>query len=1102
MVENCPECNTEISPEATVCWKCGANITRKKIEHEEKSLDELFARLEEKTYGRKDEVTDVVDVKKVTEKVEKVQTNGLKVTSPKNRGLQPSGRINGLTNGLTNGAEFTRRYQKLHYVQREKRILNFKILVIPVILIILVSISLITIFLSVGLREPIVIDGTFNDWSEIKKFQQKELTGSSVNMRIQQFALLESSKAFFVYLKVNGIILNGNAPSSTDNKLADEIRIFFDMDNNPSTGYRIKQLGADYLVQVYGWNNEVYSSSAQKFEDSNLYNWSGFKTISSVSAQSKGSEIELRIPKWSLENRQSPIIIIQTRDYNGNVDFTNFAISVNKSAIYAEINYNQLEILPVDTENQILNISVEALNSEVKLQKIILRNTGDAIFSNLKLTTPRGLYNVNNNEITLDYLLPENSKTVFQLSGTLNSSESGRVVGIAIDKIICDTNALTIRTSGLLKSYVGKIPLGILIDGAFADWNNVPKDFNTTAEPNNKNIDISNFAINRENRNANFYIHVEGKMLGGVEVPVAGQIKIVEIPTGNYTPPPLITGEDYLRVYMNINNATSGYIVKPFNFIANYLIQITGLGAEITSKKYLKYIGNGNSWEWLDEMDVPAGVDEKRIEFQTVVNGDFKALIETSDWAKRERDSTDIHPTVSKKEENPNGKNDYPAEEKNINNNLIFSAAVESIYLGNLEEKWKNSEKYVENGDITPYDFPFGTNIRVGSGISVRDDTRPSITSDSAGTLYMVYQRKWSDTDDDIWFAKSTDGGLTWNTYGLNDSTNNERTPVIIANAANNITVFFDSGSYFQYLTSSDGGTTWTEWVIPSWTDYSKLHNISAAYYQTNYIYITGEYENSPTNYDIHFIRTVDGGSTWEWYIIAYSPTLNERYPSIGISSTPRVGIAYNNYTTASNSDLYYAYDTNLDNTWAWPIIIVNSNKFEGYPSIAASTTNFYVAYQYDYWGNESDWDIRLAYSSDGGASWEATSRIINQSTSHERYPVISASGTNVYAAYFYNGIHINYKTSTDAGSTWNPPNKVNDNTGTAVEGFRNVAIVYNGQPRIAWSDSRDSAIYGYEIYYATIPEISNSVFPITNLLLSFIIAVPLYRIRRNLNLK
>ncbi|MBS3773365.1 MAG: hypothetical protein KGY55_04105, partial [Candidatus Thermoplasmatota archaeon] len=108
------------------------------------------------------------------------------------------------------------------------------------------------------------------------------------------------------------------------------------------------------------------------------------------------------------------------------------------------------------------------------------------------------------------------------------------------------------------------------------------------------------------------------------------------------------------------------------------------------------------------------------------------------------------------------------------------------------------------------------------------------------------------------------------------------------------------------------------------------------------------------------------------------------------------------------------------------------------------------------------DWDIKCAYTGDGGDSWDF-STVASEGQTDELYPAVFMSGSTAFCAYIMDG-NLYVTKSEDGGATWSEAEQINEEDGTVVEEENAVDIHQSG---IVWMDNRDG---NKDIYYAPVP--------------------------------
>jgi len=175
--------------------------------------------------------------------------------------------------------------------------------------------------------ENIVIDGYFGDWNNIGKQFDYISNTDSAHVDLEQYAAVNQDGSTFMYMNVEGNILNGIAIPSYDAKSRpdlktgstgdtqptagvsnqqssplpvisseDTIYVLIDTDNNPMTGYSSigMGIGAEKMVEIKGHYGIITQRVMKDWTGTDNSDWE-WATGEIVDAAASGSEIELEV---------------------------------------------------------------------------------------------------------------------------------------------------------------------------------------------------------------------------------------------------------------------------------------------------------------------------------------------------------------------------------------------------------------------------------------------------------------------------------------------------------------------------------------------------------------------------------------------------------------------------------------------------------------------------------------------------------------------------------------------------------------------------------------------------------------------------------------
>ncbi len=344
-----------------------------------------------------------------------------------------------------------------------------------------------------------------------------------------------------------------------------------------------------------------------------------------------------------------------------------------------------------------------------------------------------------------------------------------------------------------------------------------------------------------------------------------------------------------------------------------------------------------------------------------------------------------------------------------------------------------------------------------GDSFSKNNNTRCIAANGNVVHTIWVNER---DSKYEIYYKRSTDGGVTWgeDTRLTNDTAG--KYPPYIAVSGSNVYISWadvrDGNMKIYYKRSTDSGITWE-------AD-TRLANITAQSYSPQ-IAVSGSNVNvvwsamQNDRMDIYYICSKDGGISWEEVTqLTNNKSFNDE-PSIAVSGS-NVHIVWN-----AESGLYYKLSTDSGKTWGADTRLTKNpgRSLSPSPSIAVSGSNVHIV-----WFDKRDGNFEIYYkrSTDGGITWRTDTRLTNNNADSE-YPSIEVTGSVVHIVWHDNrdgNYEIYYKRSTDGGITWRTDTRLTSNT--AQSNYPSIAVS-GSFVNIVWEDWRDG---NCEIYYKRNP--------------------------------
>ncbi|MFC1594114.1 hypothetical protein ACFL38_02180 [Candidatus Omnitrophota bacterium] len=315
----------------------------------------------------------------------------------------------------------------------------------------------------------------------------------------------------------------------------------------------------------------------------------------------------------------------------------------------------------------------------------------------------------------------------------------------------------------------------------------------------------------------------------------------------------------------------------------------------------------------------------------------------------------------------------------------------------------------------------FGPNVRVDdTSSSTSTQGSPSLALDASGNIYVA----WSDNRNgnyDIYFSKSTDGGLTFEPDVRVDDT--------------------------ETSSSSQSGPSLA-------VDYN------------GHIYIAWQ-DDRNGNLDIYCSRSSDEGVTFEADVRVDdtgTSTSEQQRPSLAVDAAGNVyvvwvdGREWLNIFSAKSTDGGATFETNVKVNTAGPVTTQPLTT----PSIAVGANGFVCSTWNDSQGGGGS-AIHFAKSLDGGSSFELNVYVPTGGwAGASKVAVDDASGIIYVIADSVSGDTIVLCRSTDGGLSFEPSVQIDDDPSSSP-GSPSVALDSNGFLYVAWSDNRNGTS---EVYF------------------------------------
>jgi uncharacterized repeat protein (TIGR01451 family) len=505
-------------------------------------------------------------------------------------------------------------------------------------------------------RDRIVIDGSFGDWNAVVGSSDDVDVQANPNVDLQHTKVIVDTASTYFYLDVAGTMFGDAA--------GDTVRFFIDADQNPSTGYFIRGIGADYQVRVFGHGGLMTSAACLKFDETRPHNdFNGFASHSPAVPNMAPEGVEVRVPSESLGLvKDSPITVIS---YVGNSAGQQDFSDVPCSSFGA--------ILGISQESTIPSSGIVTSSSSNVLLATLTATGGDVTVTSMSI--PGSTANR-----TFPLVVANGTSVGVRFACQTSGLASGAFVHAELTSdMVQVTGGASVITGQGAFGYYGAAPAHIAIDGAFADWSSIAGETSdnasdvksrtgtTMADPS-LDIRAQNSVVDQSN--LNIYVEVAGGIAAGSWIPeveeqyVAPQTRADDdqttqppkTTTKQATTPqivrpanrPVKTGEDLMRAYFDTDsNSATGYSIGSIG--ADRMLEVKGKDGRVTSSAFYRFDGtdkNAQSWALLSTVATSAAASGGMVEMSvagsafsgfTLVN----SVVEIIDW-RNNRDVSDL----------------------------------------------------------------------------------------------------------------------------------------------------------------------------------------------------------------------------------------------------------------------------------------------------------------------------------------------------------------------------------------------------------------------------------------------------------------------------
>ena len=302
---------------------------------------------------------------------------------------------------------------------------------------------------------------------------------------------------------------------------------------------------------------------------------------------------------------------------------------------------------------------------------------------------------------------------------------------------------------------------------------------------------------------------------------------------------------------------------------------------------------------------------------------------------------------------------------------------------GNYEIYYKRS---------TDAGINWGADIRLTN--STGSSQYPSVTV-SGQFVHAV----WMDVRDgnrEIYYKRSSDGGSNWGAdVRLTTNTSISQEPSVSASGTLVHVVWEDyrDGNYeIYYKRSTDGGVNWgADTRLTNSANYSSLSSVSVSGTNVHVAWIDERDGNS----EVYYKRSTDDGVNWGTDTRLTNSIYYSSLPSISVSGM-NLHIAWEDKRDGGNAEIYHKKSTDGGTSWGADTRLTNNPANSESPSISVSGSIVHIVWFDERDGNTEIYNKR---SIDGGVNWGTDTRLTN-SIQYSAFPCVAVSGTIVHVVW------------------------------------------------------------------------------------------------------
>lgn len=314
--------------------------------------------------------------------------------------------------------------------------------------------------------------------------------------------------------------------------------------------------------------------------------------------------------------------------------------------------------------------------------------------------------------------------------------------------------------------------------------------------------------------------------------------------------------------------------------------------------------------------------------------------------------------------------------------------------------------------------------------------------------LYVVW---WDgrDLDREIYFKRSTDNGLTWQSdTRLTNVVSWSEYPSIAVSGSNIHIVWMDDRdeSFYPeiyYKHSTNSGISWS--ADEKLTSNPSDPGIPSLAVFGNNVHIVW-HDLRDGNWEIYYKKSTDGGITWQPDVrLTNDASVSER-ASIALWDN-KIYVVWQDERD-NDKEIYFKYSTDNGANWSGDVRLTNNVGESEAPALAVEESNINVVWS-DSRNGIGNAEIYFKHSTDGGLNWTDDIRITNTAIASNR-PSIAVSSNLIHIS--WNEVwEIYYKRSNDFGLTWETETRITNNSSDSQNSF---VAISDSAVHLIWQDN------------------------------------------------